>query len=260
MKLGVIGYPVEHSLSPELFQTRFFVSFVKGTYEKISVPLNENLYTVLLDLYLDGYDGVNVTMPYKEKVIGMVTHLGDCAEKVKAINTIVFNDDKWVGYNTDYLAYKILFEKNVSVFDKILIIGAGGAARAIAYAAMDVGFKSINITNRTPEPAKQLAGEVGGNVVEMDFKPVGDMVIVNATSMGMNGENVLDIDFSQLGNGSVICDVVYQPKITKIIENANIFGLQTIMGYDMLIRQAEISFSLFRRRKCLNNLKKNGLN
>lgn len=256
IKLAVIGDPISHSKSPEIHNAWLNDSSIEGVYEAINVK-KEDLRKFLENLSINGFRGINITVPHKEESFKIIREIGDIrggAREIKAINTIKVEDGKLVGYNTDSKGFiNSVYEKgnNFNFLNKnILIIGAGGAARAIISGLKEEKVENISIVNRTFRNALKLKEE---------FKLTGDVltineiesyldkvdVVINTSSMGLNEENNLDINWPKLTKKIICIDIVYKPKMTKFLVDAYFNGHDVITGEGMLIHQAKIAFDIW---------------
>ena len=243
-KAFVIGDPIDHSLSPALHNFWLQEMGIDGSYEAINCP-ERYLHKTINKLLKEGYVGGNVTIPHKEKAMMLCDELDEVAKKVGAVNTLVFDGGKILGKNTDVKG----FLDNVSreTFDfsqkKALVIGAGGAARAVIVALKQAGAEII-ITNRTRKRAEMLAQEYDCEVLDWEKKNELSTfsILVNTTSLGMEGADNLEIDLSLLPKESLVTDIVYNPLRTSLLEQADKLGIKTVTGIGMLIYQAAPGF------------------
>ena len=261
--LGVIGYPIEHSLSP-LFQNAA-LSYLGLPFVYLAFDiLPSNLERALEAMRIFSIRGFNVTIPYKEKVIPFLDALEGEARVIEAVNTIVNEKGKLIGYNTDGVGlYRSLEGKGVNVEGKkALLLGAGGAAKAAVWALWKRGGKSIFVINRTRERGEDLANwaraefflEVEvvewGKMKEQDSLPLWQEagVIVNATSLGLKGEEI-SLPWEKLSPSVWIVDVVYRRGLTPLVREAKKRGIQSFDGKEMLLQQGAESFFLFTGEK-----------
>ncbi len=246
---GIIGYPIGHSVSPAMHNAAFRHLGIDAIYLKFEVK-PENLRDAIFGAKALGFVGLNVTIPYKEEVLKFVRPVG-IAELIRAVNTVVVQELE--GYNTDaYGAMKALESAGVDVEGKVaLIVGAGGAGRAIAFALAERGAKVI-VTNRTESRGLKLAEEVK-RVGECSFHPYDRLeelkgrldLIVNATPLGMKGfEQKLPVPESLLED-VVVFDTVYNPLETPLIKKAKERGCKVVYGIDMLVHQGAEAFRIW---------------
>ncbi|MXV44546.1 shikimate dehydrogenase [Saccharibacter sp. 17.LH.SD] len=244
---GVMGWPVSHSRSPLMHNYWCQEHHVNGVY--VPLPVAPNMVeTALRGLAAAGFRGVNVTIPHKEVVYRACDELTAMAQRAGAVNTVRFEQGKIIGDCTDGTGFcDNLQAHHIPLKGCVLILGAGGAARAIAAALLDRGC-SVLITNRSEERARALVEALGeGEVVPWDEWPrrLKDVqLLVNATSLGMGGVPGLEW-FEALANGHdglAVADIVYTPRQTPLIKAARQRGWQTVDGLGMLIYQARAGF------------------
>ncbi len=243
---GVIGYPIKHSLSPIMHNAAFNHLNYDAIYIAFEVKKNE-LKDALIGAKALGIRGLNVTIPHKESVIGYFKQSKE-VEEIRAANTIDLK--KEVCYNTDVHGI-IESLKNADVWLRgldVLIIGAGGAAKAAVYALKS---NNIYIVNRTKERGERLAKEFGCEFLEFDdVERYRFDLIINATPLGMKGfPDKVPIPLSLLDNKPVVFDFVYNPVETKLIRVAKQKGCKVISGVDMLVFQGAKSFEIWTRIK-----------
>lgn len=250
--VGLIGHPIGHSMSPIIHN---------ALYKRIGLDLiylafdirPENLNNAMIGIKALDLKGFNVTIPHKEAMIGLVDSLDPYAKKLGAINTVKVKDGQLIGYNTDGQGFiKSLKRKNISVKDKsIVIIGAGGAARSIAVYIGLEGPKEIRIVNRTYDRGKVLANLVNdltGSYIASPASHIPDKsdIIVNTTSLGM-WPNIKEnpISVLSLSPQTIVCDIVYNPRMTAMLRQAERTGCQIVDGTGMLIGQALASVGIW---------------
>lgn len=245
---AVIGDPVRHSLSPALHNAAFRALDLDWVYLAFEVAAGEGA-AALEAMRTLGIDGLNVTMPHKADVAGAVDRLSPVAERLGAVNTVVRRGGVLVGESTDGDGFVAALRQDEG-FDpagkRCLVLGAGGAARAVVLALADAGAASVVVAGRTPEKAAAaaaLAGNRGrvGTVVEAGAADL----LVNATPVGMGGDTAVPLDPSLLGPGQVVVDLVYHPLVTPLVEAARSRGAVAVNGLGMLIHQAARAFRLW---------------
>lgn len=253
IKAAVIGHPISHSKSPIIHNHWIEKYALNGSYEAIDIH-PDNLSAELDKLIAQGYSGFNFTLPHKELVLPYCDELEQIAEVIGAVNCLSVKDGKKIGSNTDSYGFlaNLTHQKQGIDFQggAALVIGAGGAARAIVSALMSTRMPRIYVTNRTFEKAQKLADEL--NMFTDLIVPVAwdkkDQVldqctlIVNTTSLGMDGEPDLEIDFGRLSKGALVNDIVYAPLQTKFLKDAQASGFETVTGIGMLLYQAQQAF------------------
>ncbi|WP_437869929.1 shikimate dehydrogenase [Sorangium sp. So ce363] len=199
-----------------------------------------------------GIRGLGVSMPYKQAVIPLLDELDPVAERIGAVNTIVNNDGRLRGYNTDWIgAVRALEEVTQLGGARVLLLGAGGAARAVAFGLAERGA-SVTVANRDLEKARQLAAAVGGAAVPLDAAALSPDhgVLVNATSLGMAEVDPRSpVPEEVLRDGLLVMDIVYKPMITELVASARRRGATAVHGGRMLLHQAAEQFRLYTGRE-----------
>ena len=251
---GLIGNPIKHSKSPELHQ-HFLKDFgVNGAYELYELTHAE-LDAFTEQVKQDGLMGFNVTAPYKASIIPYLDRLDFYAQEMNAVNTVKLMDGQLVGYNTDGIGYIEALRQAKSEFfnqtkKKILIIGAGGAAKGIALALNDIENFTIDITNRTEEKAIELTKKLKTSQV-YDLTEAEEHLgkydlIIQTTTVGMQPNiDTQIIRLDRVKPQAIVSDIVYQPKWTKFLEQADELGIEVLFGIDMLIHPAAKSFEIW---------------
>lgn len=245
---GVIGNPVKHSLSPIIHNAAFERMGLNAAYLAFEV---NDLIGTLNGIRGLGISGVSVTIPFKTQVIPLLDQVEDIARKIQAVNTIKNEEGRLVGYNTDWCgAVEALEEKVDLKGKKVLLLGAGGSARAIGFGLKEKGSQVI-ISNRSSDKANELAKNLGFvckpllSMSELEFD-----VIINATTVGMSphhAESPLPKIF--LKEGMVVMDIVYQPLKTKLLQEAEERGCSTIDGLEMLVHQGVAQIEIWTGRR-----------
>ena len=251
IQAGVMGWPVSHSLSPRLHGFWLDQYGVNGTYEGLEVR-PEDCMQFIADLPDHGFAGVNVTVPHKEIAAASVDVLDACARRLGAVNTIVVQPDgSLVGSNTDGFGFMENLTAGASEWSPLsgpaVVLGAGGAARAVVTALLDAGVAEVRLANRTRERAKALAEDIGGAISVIDWDnraPAldGAALLVNTTTLGMTGKPPLDIDLRTLPANAVVNDIVYSPLMTPLLEQAKQRSNPIVDGIGMLLHQARPGF------------------
>ena len=242
-KFFVIGNPIEHSLSPELHNFWIRKNKIDAVYDKIRLKESE-LKDFINKLRNEEIHGVNVTVPFKNKVIKYLDKLSLEVETTDSVNTIYKSGNDIIGHNTDVAGFELgLRHSKINVLHKsILILGAGGVVPSIIYSLLSMGCKKIFLTNRTFEKAdniKKKFNEV--EVVKWGKIPDFDIVI-NATSVGLKGDS-LDLNLNT--KDKIFYDVIYNPKETQFLKKAKENGNRIENGMYMFIYQANQSFSIW---------------
>ena len=256
-KYLVIGNPIDHSLSPKIHNYWIKKNNIKAIYDKERLN-SDDLKNLIIKIKERNISGVNVTVPFKKEVIPYLDKLTSGAEVTQSVNTILLtNDSKIVGYNTDIGGFEnaIKYTKYDISGKKILILGSGGVTPSIILALYNMNVSSITLTNRTKAKAEQLQNFYNNNtkkkngwndikVVDWGEVPEFDMII-NATSVGLNTDDNLDLDFSKIGKNKFFYDVIYNPKETNFLKKGKDLGNKTENGKKMFIFQAAEAFKIW---------------
>ena len=253
IKVAVIGHPISHSKSPIIHQYWIEKYGLKGTYDAIAIA-PENLKQGVQTLIDEGYAGFNVTIPHKEEIMKLCDTLDQSAEICGAVNTVVIDDGKLHGFNTDGFGFiaNILNAYPDFKFEQgpAFVIGAGGAARAIVSALIGHRAPEVIIANRTKEKAEIIAKEIGlgtdlGEVIDWDDRNDALQwanLVVNTTSLGMKAQPPLGISLDKLSDDALVTDIVYSPLETELLNTAAALGNPTVTGIGMLLHQARPAF------------------
>ena len=245
-KYLVIGNPIEHSLSPLLHNYWIKKNNIKAIYDKQKLH-DENLSNLISKIKNKKISGVNVTVPFKKKVISYCDKLSPEAEGTQSVNTIHLDNGKIIGHNTDIKGFKKAIENlKYNVAGKtFFILGAGGVVPSIIFALNKMKVAKIVISNRTKNKAENLK-RMFKNVSIINWGELPNFdAIINATSVGLNNEDDLNIDFSKIQNDKFFYDVIYNPKETKFLKNARKLGNITENGKKMFIHQAAEAFKIW---------------
>ena len=242
----IIGHPVAHSRSPIIHGHWLAEHGLDGSYERVDVP--PGAVAAFLDRIRSGeFAGGNVTVPNKEAVLPLLDHVGETARRMGAVNTIWVEDGKLHGDNTDAFGFLAHLDDRVPGWDartaSALILGAGGAARAVVHGLVSRGVGRIILVNRSMARAEDLAAEFGAGVEARGRSEAAALVatsdlIVNTTSLGMQGQPPLDLDLAGLRPGTIVDDIVYVPLETALLAEARARGGVPVDGLGMLLHQA----------------------
>jgi len=254
---GVIGHPIDHSLSPQIHDY-----FARGTDQDICYPvfhvLPERLGEAIKGAHRLGIQGLNVTIPHKQACVPYVCRLDKTAEAIGAVNTLVYEAEGYAGYNTDYLgAYMSLKVMGIDIAGKpVVVIGAGGTAHAACVMAAEKGASEITIANRTPENAESLAGRVRSlyslPVTAIPLSGLKDVtrkdVVIEATSAGFKDQaEICPVGSANFFEGvTAALEVIYMPWETKFLKMAKSKGVPAVNGFPALVFQAAASFEIWR--------------
>jgi len=248
-RLGVLGWPVAHSRSPQIQNAALqAVGLVGWRYQLLPVA-PERLDETVRALAGAGFRGANVTIPHKEAALALADRATESARSIGAANTLIFDDDGRVhADNTDAPAL-IETLPFAPAGRTALVLGAGGSARAAAWALLAAGADQVRVWNRHPERARQLTGELGG--VPVERAEAADL-LVNCTPVGMNGDvaafKQLPLDADEISMYTCVVDLVYSHAETPLIEAAKARGVAVVDGLDLLVAQGALSFERFTGR------------
>jgi len=251
---GVMGWPVAQSRSPLMHNHWISTLGLEAAY--IPMPVKpEDLEAALRALPKLGFRGVNLTVPHKETAVKLVDTLDAAAKRTGAVNTIVVKDDGALeGRNTDVYGFAESLDyatgSDTNSGATAVVLGAGGAARAVVAALIDEKCRIIRITNRSREKADAIADAMRTPRVAIEVVPWDDRsdaldgasLVVNTTLLGMRGQPTLELDLASLSQGAIVCDIVYAPLETPLLTAARELGLTTLNGLRMLIEQARPAF------------------
>jgi shikimate dehydrogenase len=244
---GVLGWPVAHSRSPRLHGLWLRRHGIDGAY--LPLPVRPERFAAAVRSLADlGFRGANVTIPHKEAAFAVCDEVAPSARRAGAVNTLVFRDGRILGSNTDGFGFLANCTDRAPGWTPdagpAVVLGAGGSARAIAAALLDAGCPKVTLVNRTLARAEALAAALGGPVAVAEQPPlVGAALLVNTTSLGMQGQPPLELDLAALPAGAVVADIVYVPRETALLAAAGARGLVAVDGLGMLLHQARPGFA-----------------
>lgn len=249
-KAFVIGHPIAHSRSPLIHNYWIAELGLDASYEAIDVA-PDGLADFLVRIKEQGFVGGNVTIPHKENAFALASKTADIAQTLGAANTLYLEDNAWSATNTDGYGFLANLDAEASGWDKVaktaLIIGAGGASRAIIYSFLARGFDTIHILNRTLSRAQNLAQQFGDKIKPGPLDtfeallPSAD-IVVNTSSLGMQGQPPLALNLDNLAKATTVTDIVYTPLETDLLANARARGNACVDGLGMLLHQAVPGF------------------
>ena len=257
-RLGIIGHPIGHSISPLFQQAALDAIGFDGTYQAWDVP-PDGVGEFVAGLRAPGTLGINVTVPHKEAVIPFLNEVDDWASTAGAVNTIVNREGRLTGHNTDGIGFLRALREGAG-FDPrgqaVLVLGAGGSARGVVYALARAGADRLTIANRTLERAERLAGISADNGVAAVAVALSDApaaaaevaLIVNCTSMGMvhgPDETGTPLSAADIPATALVNDLVYNPLETPLLREAAQAGAATLGGIQMLVYQGAASFEMW---------------
>lgn len=249
---GVMGWPVSHSRSPRLHGFWLRELAIDGAYLPLAVA-PEDLEQALRALPVLGFRGVNLTVPHKERALALMDELDPVAQRIGAVNTVVVDDNgRLLGSNTDPYGFIENLREQVPDFSAsrgpALVLGAGGAARAVVVALLDAGVPEVIVVNRSLDRAEELARALGGPITPRPWEERHSLVadaalVVNTTVLGMTGQPPLEIDLARAAPRTIVTDIVYSPLETPLLRMARAAGLVGVDGLGMLIHQARPGFA-----------------
>ncbi len=256
--LGIIGWPVTHSLSPVMHNAAFKYLGLDFCYIPFSVK-ERSFDSAIKGIPALNIAGLNITVPYKERVLSCLSEISKEAKIIGAVNTIKVEEDRLIGHNTDGIGFiSSLAEAGHPVKNhSLLIIGAGGAAKAVVFQSAAEGAREIIIANRTIDKAIDLKRQTKTHFPLIEINAIGirDLelktassradIVVNATSLGLRMEDPSPLPNGFLHEGQFICDLIYNPPETALIRDARESGCQYMNGIGMLLHQGGASFKIW---------------
>ncbi|HYY84799.1 MAG TPA: shikimate dehydrogenase [Beijerinckiaceae bacterium] len=247
----VVGHPIKHSRSPLIHGHWLRRYGIEGSYERVDVP-PQAIAAFLNSLAERGFRGGNVTIPHKEAAYRLAGELTDRARRLEAVNTVWLDDGRLHGDNTDILGYVAHLDQTLGTgweagIDSALVLGAGGAARAVVAGLLDRGVGRIVVANRTLARAEEIVALAPPRVAAAGWADLGKHMaaanlLVNTTSLGMAGQPPLDLNLEPMRAGAVVSDIVYVPLETPLLADARRRHLRTVDGLGMLLHQAVPGF------------------
>lgn len=246
---GIIGHPVGHSLSPVFQNAAFSALGMNAVYLAFDVS-PADLGDALRGVCALGIRGLSVTIPHKEAVIPFLDEVDGDAQSIGAVNTVLNRDGRLIGMNTDWQGAVQALESATSLAGKkVLVIGAGGAARAVCYGVTRKGA-ILHVANRTPEKARALAEAFGGTWSGLEsLDRLNASILVNTTSVGMAPDvDCSPVPASVLEGVEVAMDIVYRPRETRLLREARAAGCRTVDGLAMLLHQGAAQFEIWTGR------------
>ena len=248
---GIIGMPVVHSRSPVIHNFWLNAHGIRGAYVPLAVA-PERLKDALPGLVALGFRGCNVTMPHKQTAMALLDRVNETAQRIGAVNTIVVEADGTLsGFNNDGNGFVQSLRDALPGWradaGPILVLGAGGSARAVVVALLETGARQIRIANRTAAKAQAIAKEFGPAVSAIDWADrnaamAGIALLVNCTDQGMIGKPALDVDLARLAPSTLVADLIYTPLETPFLAEARLRGCVTVNGLGLLLNQARLAF------------------
>lgn len=250
---AVIGHPIKHSKSPIIHNHWIAHYGLGGGYEAIDIAPGD-LADRVAGLVDEGYAGFNVTLPHKEAIFRLCDEIDEKARLIGAVNTVKIEHGKLYGTNTDAFGFIENIKQSAPDFNfahgPAIVLGAGGAARAVIYGLLQEGVPHITITNRTRDKAETLVAMAPEKISVVDWEKrhaalKNHALIVNTTALGMSGKNALDISLDAAPKGALVTDIVYVPLLTDLLKQAKEKQFQYVTGIGMLLHQARPAFHLW---------------
>ena len=249
IKAFVCGHPIAHSRSPLIHGLWLKQHKINGAYSALDVAPAD--FPVFMQSIRAGdFNGGNITIPHKETAYQLADNRDETADLIGAVNTLWMENGKLNATNTDAYGFASNLDELVPGWDSdrsALVIGAGGASRAIIHALKQRGFRDIRVANRTASRASELKDRFGSGTSAHEFAAINELaanvgLIVNTTSLGMKGEGNIPLDFTKAGPTTLVTDIVYVPLMTPFLMAAEQAGLKTADGLGMLLHQAVPGF------------------
>ncbi|MFY0546249.1 shikimate dehydrogenase [Brevibacillus sp. H7] len=253
--VGLLGHPVQHSQSPIMHNAAFAEKQLNFAYAAFDVE-PDRLADAIAGIRALGLRGVNVTIPHKVAIMPLLDEIDPLAKRIGAVNTVVNDNGRLIGYNTDGMGYvrSLVEETKLDVQKQVVtLLGAGGAARAVAFTLAEQGVKEIRIINRSRDRAALLAEHLGEIVPTSVVEP-GDAssaiadatLLINTTSIGMFPHvDEIPVPVEWLHPGLIVSDLIYNPLETKLLKQARLIGAKPHSGVGMFVNQGALAFELW---------------
>ncbi len=245
-KFLVIGNPIEHSLSPSLHNYWIKKNNIEAIYEKQKIE-EKDLKDLVEEVKGRKINGANITVPFKKKIIPHLDKLSKEAQETQSVNTIYLHKNEVVGHNTDIEGFELsLKEVQFNITNKkILILGAGGVVPSLIFTLLKMKAAKITLSNRSRNNAEILK-KLFNNLIIVDWGTIIDFdMVINATSIGLKKNDIMNLDFSEIGNDKFFYDVIYKPKETDFLRKGKKLKNKTQNGEKMFIYQALASFKIW---------------
>ncbi len=247
-KLAILGHPVQHSKSPLIHKYWIKKYGLDGQYDAVDSP-PDTLERTLRRCLKEDYNGFNVTLPHKHSIRSYCDFFDTTSHEIGAVNTLHLKDHKLYGSNTDAYGFSKNLEMSHPDFEwgagPAVVLGAGGAARAVAYALKDKNVPVIKICNRTLSKAGNIVADMGGSVMPWEERTEAIKecnLLINTTLLGMEGQSLLEMPLETLPSHATVYDIVYAPLITPLLQEAQARGNPIVTGIGMLLYQAQQAF------------------
>ena len=247
----IIGNPIKHSLSPKIHNYWFKKNNVNGDYDKKLIESNEQLEKIFKEIKNNNLFAMNVTVPFKQTVIPFIENLSPIAKKTNSVNTVYKRDKKIYGDNTDVVGFELaLKDLNLNYKNKTaFILGAGGVVPSIIEGLRNLGIDEIYISNRSQSKIDKLKNDFPF-IKKIDWgKLVDSDIYINATSLGLEKQDNLNLDLKNISSKKLFYDVIYNPPKTNFLEMAKNLGHITLNGRSMFLYQAQRAFQIWHNIK-----------
>jgi len=242
----IIGSPISHSLSPKLHNYWFKQNNIEAIYEKLE-PKEDEIKQTLNQIKSGEIWGMNVTVPFKKKVIPFVEKLSKTAKETSSVNTIFKKEDLIYGDNTDVQGFELSlkYENCELANKKAFILGAGGVVPSVIKALKNLNIKKIFLSNRTIKNSDYITKQFP-EIIIVEWGQIPDFdIIINATSLGLNKEDQINLNFGEFDNPKIFYDLIYNPPVTKFLQQAKQSGHKIVNGKMMLLFQAQKAFEIW---------------
>ena len=245
-KYLVVGNPIDHSLSPKLHNHWIKINNINAVYDKKKLN-GEEIKNLILEIKKKNINGINITVPFKNTVIPSLDKLSSEAKNTQSVNTVYLEGGKTTGHNTDIEGFELAIkDTKFNILNKeILILGAGGVVPSIIFALNKMKVSKITLINRTRSKAENLK-KLFQNLIIRDWGEIPNFdMIINATSVGLDNKDELNLDFSNIRKNKFFYDVIYNPKETNFLKKAKKEGNNIENGKKMFIHQAAAAFKIW---------------
>ena len=242
----IIGNPISHSLSPKLHNYWFKQNNIDAIYEKAQ-PEEEEIGKILQQVKSNNIWGMNVTVPFKKKVIPFIEKLSETAKETTSVNTIFKKENMIYGENTDVQGFELSLKcENCKLTDKnAFILGAGGVVPSIIKALKNLGLKKIFLSNRTKKNSDYIL-KLFPEIILIEWGQIPDFdIVINATSLGLKKDDYINLDFKKINESKIFYDLIYNPSVTNFLDQAKKSGHKIINGKMMLLFQAQKAFEIW---------------
>jgi len=242
----IIGNPISHSMSPKLHNYWFKQKKIDANYEKAQ-PEEEEIEKILQQVKSNSIWGMNVTVPFKKKVIPFIENLSETAKETTSVNTIFKKENMIYGDNTDVQGFELSlkYENCKLINKKAFILGAGGVVPSIIKALKNLGLKQIFLSNRTKKNSDYIL-KLFPEIIIIEWGKIPDFdIIINATSLGLKKDDHINLDFRKINESKIFYDLIYNPSITNFLDQAKKSGHKIINGKMMLLFQAQKAFEIW---------------